>query len=66
MELHGREVTLRPTTPADAPALLAILGDHRVTATSCTAFACYSDTKTYTIDAPPPPTPTTRLPSSIS
>lgn len=42
---------------AGSDALLAILGDHRVTATSCTAFACYSDTKTYTIDAPPPPTP---------
>ena len=42
---------------AGSDALLAILGDHRVTATSCTAFACYTDTQTYTIDPPPPPTP---------
>ncbi len=31
MELRGREVTLRPTTPADAPALVAILAEPEVT-----------------------------------
>jgi aminoglycoside 6'-N-acetyltransferase len=30
MELHGRDVTLRPTTPADAPALAAILAEPEV------------------------------------
>jgi hypothetical protein len=37
--------------------LLASLGDHRVTGSSCTGFAGYSDTQTYTVDPPPPPTP---------
>ncbi|HEY4190604.1 MAG TPA: GNAT family protein [Candidatus Limnocylindrales bacterium] len=30
MELHGRQVTLRPTVPADAPALSAILAEPEV------------------------------------
>jgi aminoglycoside 6'-N-acetyltransferase len=30
MDLHGRSVTLRPTTPADAPDLLAILAEPEV------------------------------------
>ena len=30
MELHGRHVTLRPTAPADAPALAAILAEPEV------------------------------------
>ncbi|MGZ8501391.1 MAG: FGLLP motif-containing membrane protein [Candidatus Limnocylindrales bacterium] len=54
----GLAIRLAGADPlAGSDPLLAVLGDHRVTAQSCTSFACYSDTQTYTIDSPPPPTP---------
>ncbi|MEA2535796.1 MAG: hypothetical protein QOF11_30 [Chloroflexota bacterium] len=43
--------------PGGSGAVPAFPGDHQVSAQSCTAFACYFDSQTYTIDPPPPPTP---------
>jgi hypothetical protein len=54
----GLAIRLAGADPlAGSHPLMASLGNHQVIAQSCTAFACYTDTQTYTIDPPPPPTP---------